>query len=409
MFSLLLRLKRAVKRLLKVQSESRQRPIYTIRSRTIKIMMLVVLSVLIGLLYPGEDLFNPFNVPRRGEIAIEDIVAPFDITVFKTERELEDEREIVRLTIPYVVDHDSIAEQAVFSNLRNFLALADSLSIDTNLGDQIDRCVEQVSSRFSLLSKSAIVQSLKREDLDMVRDHLIGIYSEDIYKVGVLDRISAIPETRNKNVLIRRGERENIYYRDRLLDVVLANARLLTALNNLYASDSIDVEYYYLIGRSFVQPTLRVNMAEYNSRIREEFNQISPIREIVNQGDIIVRSGSKVRDRQERVLQEMVRIQRNEAAQQGWYLNMLPALARILLVLLSLTTLYLFLYYFRREIFYSNARILTILIVFAFQLAVIYFISHWDISMYLYPVAFLAMMLTILFDAEVGILATIVL
>ena len=39
--------------------------------------MLVVLSVLIGLLYPGEDLFNPFNVPRRGEIAIEDIVAPF--------------------------------------------------------------------------------------------------------------------------------------------------------------------------------------------------------------------------------------------------------------------------------------------------------------------------------------------
>ena len=409
MFSLLLRLKRAVKRLLKVQSESRQRPIYTIRSRTIKIMMLVVLSVLIGLLYPGEDLFNPFNVPRRGEIAIEDIVAPFDITVFKTERELEDEREIVRLTIPYVVDHDSIAEQAAFSNLRNFLALADSLSIDTNLGDQIDRCVEQVSSRFSLLSKSAIVQSLKREDLDMVRDHLIGIYSEDIYKVGVLDRISAIPETRNKNVLIRRGERENIYYRDRLLDVVLANARLLTALNNLYASDSIDVEYYYLIGRSFVQPTLRVNMAEYNSRIREEFNQISPIREIVNQGDIIVRSGSKVRDRQERVLQEMVRIQRNEAAQQGWYLNMLPALARILLVLLSLTTLYLFLYYFRREIFYSNARILTILIVFAFQLAVIYFISHWDISMYLYPVAFLAMMLTILFDAEVGILATIVL
>jgi putative nucleotidyltransferase with HDIG domain len=39
----------------------------------------------------------------------------------------------------------------------------------------------------------------------------------------------------------------------------------------------------------------------------------------------------------------------------------------------------------------------------------VYIIETWDLSLYLYPVAFVAIMLTILFDAELGILATIVL
>lgn len=409
MFSFILRIKRYIKRLLKVQSESRQRPVYTTKSRLFKIIMLVVVSAMIGVLYPGEDLFDPFDVPRKGEIALDNIIAPFTITVFKTDRELEDEKELIKLTIPLVIDHDSRAEEAAFRNLNYFLSLVDSLSLDSGWVDNESEHVEIITQKFPLLSPNAISQSLKRNDLHKVREDLLEIYNNDIYKIGVLLQLNAVPEMRNKNVLIRKEDNGNITYRDELLDIVLANAKLLTALNKKYDVDSIDVEYYYLIGRSFILPDLRVNIDEYNSRLKEEMNKISSVKEVVDEGSIIVRSGRKVHDRQERILQEMVNVQQQEAAKQGWFLNSLPAIARILLVLISLIMLYLFLYYFRKEIYYSNPKILALLLAISFQLLLIYIINQWELSAYLYPVAFLAVVVTILFDAEVGILSCIIL
>jgi len=409
MFSFILKLKRYIKRLLKVQSESRQRPVYTTRSRLFKIIMLIVTAGVIGVLYPGEDLYDPFDVPRKGEISLDNIIAPFTITVFKTDRELEDERELIKLIIPFVLDHDPTAEGAAFRSLNSFLSLVDSLTPDTGLIANEDQYIEIITKKFPLLSPNAISQSLKRKDLPEVRQSLTEIYNNEIYKIGVLSQLNAVPEVRNKNVLIRKGDNGNITHRDELLDIVLANAKLLTVLNKRYDVDSIDVEYYYLIGRSFIQPNLRVNMAEYNSRLSEEMDKISSLKEVVDEGNIIVRSGRKVHDRQERILQEMVKMQQQEAAKQGWFLNTLPALARIFLVLISLSMLYLFLYYFRKEIYYSNAKIMALLLAIGFQMLFIYIINQWELSSYLYPVAFLAVVVTILFDAEVGILTSIIL
>ncbi len=417
MFSLLLHIKRSVKRLLKVQSESRQRPTRTRRSRALKLLMLLVFSTVIGIFYPGESLFDPFDVPRRGEVALEDIIAPFTITVLKTERELEDERDDARLTVPFVVDYDSTAEAAAYEQLNGFLAMADSLGggavvdslgFDTTESVVREVDVERISSTYPMLSRSAIEQSLRRSDLKEVGEILSGIYRSQIYKIGVLPQKNSLPESRNKHVLMRRGERETIHLREKLLYVELANVKLLSALNALYATDSIDVEYYYLVGRSFIQPNLRVNSAERKRRLREELDQISAVKEVVEKNDIIVRAGMRIQERQERILREMVRLQRGESAGKGWLATTAPAISRTLLVIAAFFTLYLFLYFFRREVYYSNPKILTIFLVFIIELALIYAVDHWALSYYLYPVAFLPMMITILFDAELSVLATIV-
>ncbi len=79
--SILLRIKRAIKRLLKVQSESRLTITDTARSRATKAAMLAAVALAVGILYPGEELYDPFDVPRRGEVAPADVVAPFAISV----------------------------------------------------------------------------------------------------------------------------------------------------------------------------------------------------------------------------------------------------------------------------------------------------------------------------------------
>jgi len=411
MFSFLLKLKRKILKLLKVQSESRQRPVASVRSRTIKVLLLVATTVLVGVLYPGEHLYEPLNMPRKGEISLEDIIAPFQIVVYKTERELKDEQELVRLSVPYVVDCDTIVTHGVLTRLKSFFESVDSLKRSTNQSNpfQTESLEETISAKFPLLSKAAIRQSLQRDDLLEVYQHLLKIYSEEIFKVGVLLDLKEFPDTRGKNVLVRRGERENIYPRDKLLDGTLSNARLLTALNRLNAVDSIDVEYYYIIGRTFIRPNLKVDMDEYNRRVSQELAAIVDVKEVVNSGDLIVRSGTKITEQQQRILQEMVRLMRIQAAHKSRLLTLAPILARILLVAAAFAALYLFLCYFRREIFNSNPKLLALLLVFALQLFFIALVNRWELSVYLFPVALLSMLVTILFDVEVGVLSTVVL
>ncbi|HOD66814.1 MAG TPA: HDIG domain-containing protein [candidate division Zixibacteria bacterium] len=407
--SILLRIKRAIKRLLKVQSESRLTITDTARSRATKAAMLAAVALAVGILYPGEELYDPFDVPRRGEVAPADVVAPFAITVGKTEREIEDEEEMVRLAVPFVVDYDSTAVRQALGGLHRFLAAADSVSRLSRWQARVDEIADTLEARYARLTRSAILDALGRGNLRDVETRLRRIYEEDIYRVGVLPSKNSIPESRNKNVLIRRGERENIHHRDKLLFLEMADAQLLSTLNRLAATEPIDVEFHYLVGRAFLQPNLHVNMAEYTRRLDEELTQIQTVKETVEEGAVVVRAGSRVNERQERILRQLVQMQRARAAEQSWLLNLVPAIARVILVLGAFSTLFLFLFHFRREVFYSNERLIAILTVYAIQLFLIYLLDRWNLSVYLYPVAFLPIVLTILFDAEVGVLSAIVL
>ena len=106
----------------------------------------------------------------------------------------------------------------------------------------------------------------------------------------------------------------------------------------------------------------------------------------------------------------MARILRAKAAEQGIWSALLPVLARMLLVLMVFSTLYLFLFFFRRDIYRSNPRLVALFLVFVLQLVLVRMSEMIPIeqSIYLYPIAVLPIMVTVLYDAEIGIIATIV-
>jgi len=412
MFTFLLKIKRRIKKLLKVQSDTRQRPSSSFQSRTFKFLLLVLISLLVGVIYPGASLYDPLDMPREGEIALEDVIAPFKITVMKTEREVRDEKEVTKAAISHVIDYDTVIANHAYSGLNGFFALVDSLGKASSKADTVARGeqVSRISARFPLLTQSAIIESLERDDLQVVRERLKEIYEKEIYKIGVLPDRYSLPESRNRNVMIRRGEQQTVYSRDGLYSVAAANSRLLTALNRLSATDSIDVEYYYQVGRTFIQPNLRINIAEYDRRVDEALASVSEVKEIVEKNDIILRADQRVSERQERILKEMARILRSEAADEPWISTLLPVLARVLLVLAAFTLLYLFLYFFRRDMFRSNPRLVALFMTFALQLFLIYLMGiQFGLSIYIFPVALLPIMVTILFDSEVGVLSTVVL
>jgi cyclic-di-AMP phosphodiesterase PgpH len=411
MFTILLKLKRRIKRLLKAQTGSRQETQQTARSVVVRYLMLAIAAVLIGLLYPGRLQFGPLDMPRAGSVAVEDITAPFQITMLKTQHEMNTERDQAMAQVPPVVDDDTVITMLVYAGLRGYVAVADSLrALLARSVLTVREAADSLSARYKNLSRETIERSLlSTTNLPAVLADLQSVYANDIYVIGVLESIGNLPETRNKTVIVRRGPKESLIQRSRLLDMALANARLSTALNRMAAVNPMDVEYHFLVGRGFMLPNLRVNVAEYRRRLEEDLSLVSNVREVVNSGELIVKAQERVTERQASILAEMNRLQQQTAIRQGWYFAVIPYVSRILLVLAVLGTLYLFLYYFRRETFLSNPKLMAMFTVLGIQLFLMYLADLTGLtSNYIYPVALFPVMITILFDAEIGLFATIV-
>lgn len=414
MFSILLKIKRRLKKLLRVQTETRQQDASTLHSKYFKFFLMALFAVLVGVFYPGEALYDPLDMPHVGEIAVEDFIAPFEIYVYKTKRELRDEADDVQLSVPYVVDYDSSIVKSAILKVDQFLGMIDSIknsaTFDSNLISE--KYTDAVSKRFPLLSARSIERTFSFDDYVKINNIVLRIFEESIYEIGVLPDGYDFGSPQSKAVLIQYENSDKIIGQGKLYSISEANSRLLTALNQINAEDSIDVDYFYTVGRSFIQPNLFINNSFYEYNRDEAVGEIIDVLDVVEKGTIIVRTGQKISESQYRVLKEMVRIQRTEAAAGGWLSSMAPVLARIGLVLAALMVLYLFLSYFRKDLYKSNPKIIAIFLVFALQLFLLYLASHmierFDLSIYLYPVVLLPIMLTILFDAEVGILSTVV-
>jgi len=415
MLTFLLRLRRRFQQLLKVKSAARQKYVPSARSKTVRVFLLVAFSLLVVLLYPTEDLYDPFDTPRRGDIAREDIIAPYPITLVKSEQELRDDQQRSRESIPLILQYDSLIVGETYARLEECFDLFDSLiTVDTNPSPgRLDEFFAVVSDRFPLLSEATTVQSLGSGDsLELVEQRLLRVYDEELYHVGFLENRATLPDSRIRTVIIAKAGQEISLPRDRLMDKAVAYGRLLTILNNLASTDSIDVEYYYHLAKSFLRPNLRLNTAVYEARVAEALGQISEISESVDEGDIIIRAGQKVTKRHESLLGEMARIQRLQAVSEWGLSAYLPLAGRVAMVLVLFASLYLFMYYFRRDMFNSNPRLLALFMVFAVNLILIYLVDYMaDLaeidSIYIYPVAILPIMVTILFDAEVSILSTV--
>ena len=408
----LLKLKRAIKRTLKVQSASRQIHKSDARSKFQKLAILLISAILIGVFYPGDELLDPLDMPRAGDISYEDIEAPFRIPVTRTDKEIQELRNEARLSVPYVLDYDTSIVINTFENLRLFFSMIDSLKPGLQNRPEIaqDKLVETVSSKFPLMSETAIRRSIEIDSAEVVISILENIFIHDFYEIGIIPDTSLLYDpSKSKFVMVIKGEKESIHNRNKFIDVAEAQKILLLSLEKINDQKSIDVEFYNLVGRSFIHPNLHFNSSEYLARLGQEFEQISDVKEVVKQGDIIVRAGARITKDQERKIEIMTGMLQRQAVKDGWFYAAVPVAGRILLTFLALGILFLYLFYFRSDVYNSNKKLLAVLLVFAIQLVFIKFAANFQIPIYAFPVAMLPIVITVLFDAQIGIISAIAL
>lgn len=391
----------------------------------IKLGIAMAFLILVLLLYPRDviqEVSFQINEPWRND----DLTAPFDFSILKTEREIEAEiQQIKRITAP-VFHINAGVQELVFSRMDSVMtrlnpvmesfvtwqshedrtsdeAVADSLAFhrvkaNTNLlfsDDNLNFMLQQ----FLRTQQENNRQSFVGDDIRTRLQHLLT----EIYRNGVIDiPKSELPGT---EISIRNtAERtERFASVSTVRDMEELNEFVSFRLNRMFRDEAaaIAIQLY----AAFIQPNLIFNETQTQMLVDEAIANISPTKGAVAAGQVIIRRGDLIDQERLNMLQSL------EAARAARASNLelsLRALGDTLLMIAILMTFLFYLYLYRQPIFDSNSKFLLVFIALFLVVGASAFLIRIDaVSEYLVPLALAPLLLTIFFDSRVGIISAI--
>jgi putative nucleotidyltransferase with HDIG domain len=369
--------------------------------------MALAAVAMIALLYPPSDLFGPLDVPREGEIAPENVIAdiPFDLT--KTDAQLAEERRVALQNTPLQFSYDESVVDRSRQNLRRFFALADTLR-NGGSAEAITIALERLKIEFPSIPAEWLSKFLETRPPRRIGPVLDSILVTDIYAFGVIDNIASLMPLNFNSAVMEKPLQNLTLVRAELVDRQRAYNLLLDRLNLLAPRMDFDVDTYYEIVRHFIEPNAAIDDKTTTAARDSVMATISTVERKVTAGDLLVRRGVLVDAETARLLKAYAGQVRAEAAAKGWYQESLPAVARLILVAAIILLLYLFLYHFAPDVFWSNNKILALLLIIGLELFLVNIIGARLIhSVYLLPIAVLSILVTILYDSRLGVFVTL--
>lgn len=366
-----------------------------------KITLLILVTVLITAIYPIRWTFLPISTPKLGDIAAEDFIAPVDFPVEKSPELLQDEIDEAVKRAPLVLDFNEFVYDSVLVRADSIVSAAIRLQ---NEGGSLNELSRRLRLFFPEFERGVLRQLIA---LDSVGKHRATINAalNDLYYAGIMgDNGGARDSDDYENVIIVRSNARTPLKRDQIVTMEnVTNA----ALRSLGSVDSTTAKFFATLIAGMAKPTLTVNFAQTE---REKTLAIARIpREEISfrAGDVILRRNHKVEAVHLKWLDALAEHRvRTEEKASLWQL-LLPVLSRATFIGFVLAVFVAFLYYFKRRKTFTNLRFSAIMVLIVVQVILNYLIGfNLDISFYLIPFAISSMMFAILFDVEIGLVAT---
>jgi len=407
MRKLLLKLKRLIKRLFKVKEEIDMNAARKRSRRLVKYAMALAAVLMITLLYPPGDLRGPLDVPRDGEIAPQSIIADFSFSIQKNRADLDEERNLAIRSTPLYIDYSDEIAQTSRENLRKLFSRFEGLPKNDTSG-AADNLIRNLKTEYPSLPEPLLKRLAASKSRAKVAAALDTILTEDIYYFGVLDDLTSLPATEYNSIIVKKKKRDLLMIRTQLVGIQGAYNRLLQALNQVENTPDAEVELYYEIGRRFIQPNATYNAASTQAARDSAIATISSVENQVSKGDLLIRQGARVDGPRARLLTAYAQEVQKRAAEQGWFRGFLPVFSRLVLVASIIILMMLFFYQFRPDVYWSNNKLFAILLAIGLELFLVNFIGVRLVqSVYLYPIAILSILITVLFDARLGVVVTL--
>ncbi len=340
--------------------------LYKKQSLIYKIFLFLLSVFLIVYFFPTQGKFK-YEIVKNKPWQYENLYAPFDFPILKSDEELEAEKIEVQSThIPYYVFDQATALNILRSWKTKSNAEVDSLIQNTISDNLIQNLLDSIYSR-GLISES------KRLN-----------YNDLIY----LKRANKVQETTYGN----------------LINQDALNLFLNSTLDTLNQTTQTVLKSFFY---DLLEPNVSYDQAFNDKLINSEIANISPTRGSVSKGSKIIAKGEIIEGEKLRILQSLKSEYQSEDLDSTSYIMILSGYS--LLVALALLMLLLFLYQYRQDIYENNNKLTFIffnILFMVFLTLVVMKIGYKYV--YIVPLCILPLTLKAFFDARLGLFSHVI-
>ncbi|HBO29145.1 MAG TPA: phosphohydrolase [Leeuwenhoekiella sp.] len=335
-----------------------------------KVLLCIASTILIVYLFPKSGKFQ-FDFQQNKPWQYDNLYAPVDFAILKSEDQLEQERaEAENSIIPYFNYDQDIANEAKAA----------------------------YENQFSSVFTDSIFRD-RQSELKKFGSQIL----EDIYKYGVIGDLAAFQEGRK--IYLRRGNEieetsiENLNSTDEISALInrrLVNGPYVQAVNRFK-------ELFYDV----VQPNVTYDEKLTNKELNAELSKIAPTKGVVNKGSRIVAKGEIVEQSTYQILKSL----QAEYESQSWTASKYNwvVFGYVLLVSVALTMLLLFIKTYREHVFENNTMVTFIFFNIILMVLFTTLIVKYDANyVYVVPLCILPLVIKAFFDSRLGLFTHVI-
>ena len=345
--------------------------LYRNHSLIYKVLLFVCTTFLIVYLFPKSGKFK-YNIERGKPWQSENLYAPFNFAVQKSEEEINTEKQ-------YIIDHS-----IVYFN--------EDASVE-----------KKVVDLFNVEFKRTFSDSLPKRTRDNIYNTGNEIISE-LYQFGVLNENYNYPDDRIAVILNGQVKKHNTQFshlvkQDEIKSVIIK----IISERNLNAYETVFVSLFF----DLVIPNLTLNESFTNKALKENLDKISYSRGSVEKGTIIISKGEVVEGDKYQILTSL----KTEFESQIWTKSNYNWIlfAYIVLVSLALLMLLLFLRKYRLDIFENNTKVTFIFFNILLMVILTTLVVNYNSKfIYVVPICILPLVLKAFFDARLGMFTHVI-
>jgi putative nucleotidyltransferase with HDIG domain len=366
-----------------------------------RVALASVLVFGITFLYPIDKVYLPIEIPRNGEIASKDLVAPFDFPILKTEEELKRDRDLVIRNLRPAVVYDTILTAAINERIKRFFHRADSL-MSTDVEEEI--MIDSLYSEYDVIPESLFTILADRSERRKVENFCTGII-DSILSVGLIFDFSNLPFKESGLVTLITGADSKTIPREQLFDSTKAQEHISIKAVSTFKNDSPGRRLSVAVANHFLEPNLKFDRDITTDNKDAEIKAITPYKGWVYKDEKIIKANERVSDVHRDKLISLARYKRTQYSSSSFWQFVLPPLGRLFFVAFPILFFGFYLYYFRRKIFASNSALILFGILMASLVIILYLlVSQKFLSPYLVPITIASMLVTIALTFAASIL-----
>jgi cyclic-di-AMP phosphodiesterase PgpH len=360
------------------------------------ISLFLITGLLILYFLPREGKFR-YEYQRGRPWMHETLIAPFNFPIYKTEAELDAERDSILADFHHYFQYDSLVHDYIISTYHRYM----ESSWKEFISDRYD-VEEDHFERF--LEGNPGLKSLLDDFISYSRSLLDYVYEQGIIAPGeTADRIV----TSRESIVIMRdniGERTSPddFYRQRsAYEHIKENVEKWISAELLNMSANMPEFFRSIEFSDFIVPNLHYDQAMTN-RVRQSLlDEISLARGMVQSGERIVSRGDLITNEVFQILESLRR--EYESRLRGANLNLI-LLGQLILVFSLLIITLPFLYHFRYEILINIRKTLFIIfLLFLMVFVSVMFIRFSMINFYIVPFAIVPIIIRTFYDERLAL------